>query len=206
MADVGFTLADLDAAIDLLAAERERRLAEALPQGRTREQRQQLLGELQENLRRLVALRAALKVLGPKAKITVVELVPAIVAWARGPMAELSGDSLSDPRVEIVEGDVVKAIAGARGKYDAILLDVDNGPEGLTRKSNDALYDLKGLRAAQAALSPGGVLAVWSSFPYDKFTALLGKAGFNAEEIKIRATGTRGGARHVIWLATKPKT
>jgi spermidine synthase len=151
-------------------------------------------------------LRAALKVLGPKAKITVVELVPAIVAWARGPMAELSGDSLSDERVEIVEGDVVKAIAGARGKYDAILLDVDNGPEGLTRKSNDALYDLKGLRAAQAALSPGGVLAVWSSFPYDKFTALLGKAGFNAEEIKIRATGTRGGARHVIWLATKPKT
>lgn len=151
-------------------------------------------------------LRAALKVLGPKAKITVVELVPAIVAWARGPMAELSGDSLSDPRVEIIEGDVVKAIAGARGKYDAILLDVDNGPEGLTRKSNDALYDLKGLRAAHAALSPGGVLAVWSSFPYDKFTALLGKAGFNAQEIKIRATGTRGGARHVIWLATKPKT
>jgi spermidine synthase len=151
-------------------------------------------------------LRAALKVLGDKASITVVELVPAIVAWARGPMAELSGESLTDPRVSIVEGDVVKAISSVRGKYDAILLDVDNGPEGLTRKSNDALYDLPGLRAAHAALSPGGVLAVWSSFPYDKFTAQLGKAGFAAEEIKIRATGTRGGARHVIWLATKPKS
>jgi len=150
-------------------------------------------------------LRAALKVLGPQAKITVVELVPAIVAWARGPMAELSGDSLTDPRVTIVEGDVVKTIGSAHTVYDAILLDVDNGPEGLTRKSNDALYDLAGLHASLAALRPGGVLAVWSSFPHPKFTSLLRKAGFVTEEIAIRATGTRGGARHVIWLATKPK-
>lgn len=150
-------------------------------------------------------LRAALKVLGPKAEVTVVELVPAIVAWARGPMAELSGDSLEDPRVRIVEGDVATAIAAARDRYDAILLDVDNGPEGLTRKANDGLYDLAGLRASHAALRPGGVLAVWSSFPYDKFTGQLRKAGFTAEEINIRATGTRGGARHVIWLATRPK-
>ena len=149
-------------------------------------------------------LRAALKVLGPKAEVSVVELVPAIIAWARGPMAEMSGDSLTDPRVTIRQSDVVTAIAEARSFYDAILLDVDNGPEGLTRKSNDALYDLSGLRAAYAALRPGGVLAVWSSFPHDKFTVLLGKAGFAAEEIKIRATGNRGGARHVIWLATRP--
>jgi spermidine synthase len=149
-------------------------------------------------------LRAALKVLGPQAKVTVVELVPAIIAWARGPMAEMSGDSLTDPRVEIREADVVQAIASGHGKYDAILLDVDNGPEGLTRKSNDALYDLKGLQAAYAALGPGGILAVWSSFPNDKFTKRLGKAGFVAEEVKIRATGTRGGARHVIWIATRP--
>ncbi len=150
-------------------------------------------------------LRAALKVLGPKAKATVVELLPAIVAWARGPMAELTGDSLRDPRVSIVEGDVVKAIKSARDAYDAILLDVDNGPEGLTRKSNDALYDLSGLHASMAALRPGGVLAVWSSFPHPKFTTLLRKAGFTTEEIAIRAAGTRGGARHVIWLATRPK-
>ena len=150
-------------------------------------------------------LRAALKVLGPQAKITVVELVPAIIAWARGPMADMSGECLVDPRVELREADVVQTIASGRAAYDAILLDVDNGPEGLTRKSNDALYDLKGLQAAHAALAPGGILAVWSSFPNDKFTKRLGKAGFAAEEVKIRATGSRGGARHVIWIATKPK-
>lgn len=149
-------------------------------------------------------LRAALAVLGPQASVTVVELVPAIIAWARGPMAELFGGSLTDPRVELREADVVKTIATDRARYDAILLDVDNGPEGLTRKSNDALYDLGGLRAAHAALRPGGVLAVWSSGPNENFTARLGKAGFAAEAINIRATGTRGGARHVIWIATRP--
>jgi len=149
-------------------------------------------------------LRAALAVLGPQASVTVVELVPAIIAWARGPMAELFGGSLTDPRVELREADVVKTIAADRARYDAILLDVDNGPEGLTRKSNDALYDLSGLRAAYAALRPGGVLAVWSSGPNENFTARLGKAGFAAEAINIRATGTRGGARHVIWIAARP--
>jgi spermidine synthase len=148
-------------------------------------------------------LRAALKVLGPQAKVTVVELVPAIIAWARGPMAQMTGDCLTDPRVELHEADVVQAVAEGRD-YDAILLDVDNGPEGLTRKSNDALYDLKGLQSAWAALRPGGILAVWSSFPNDKFTRRLKKAGFTTEEIKVRATGSRGGARHVIWLATRP--
>jgi spermidine synthase len=150
-------------------------------------------------------LRAALKVLAPQARVTVAELVPAVIAWARGPMAELSGASLADPRVDIREADVVEMIAAARGDYDAILLDVDNGPEGLTRKSNDALYDLGGLRAAFTALRPAGVLAVWSSNPDDHFSPRLRKAGFTAEEIKIRATGAGGrGARHVIWIATRP--
>jgi spermidine synthase len=149
-------------------------------------------------------LRAALAVVGPQARITVVELVPAIIGWARGPMAELFGDSLSDPRVTLLESDVTRSIAAARGGYDAILLDVDNGPEGLTRKSNDALYDLPGLRAAYDALRPGGVLAVWSSGPNEKFSARLRTAGFVAEEIGIRATGKRSGARHVIWIATRP--
>src|SRR5664280_3585124 len=108
-------------------------------------------------------LRAALVVLGQQAQIIVAELVPAVVAWARGPMAELFGGSLTDPRVIIREVDVGKLIRAGRAAYDAILLDVDNGPEGLTRKANDGLYDLKGLRAAHAALRPGGVLAVWSS-------------------------------------------
>ena len=151
-------------------------------------------------------LRAALKVLGPQARITVAELVPAVIAWARGPMAELSGERLLAPRVDIREADVVRLIAGGRGTYDAILLDVDNGPQGLTRQSNDALYDSSGLRTAFAALRPGGVLAVWSSHPDDRFAPRLRKAGFDTEEIKIRATGRGGGggARHVIWIATRP--
>jgi spermidine synthase len=149
-------------------------------------------------------LRAALKVLGPQARVTVAELVPAVIAWARGPMAELSGGSLDDPRVTIRETDVGSVIAAGRSDYDAILLDVDNGPEGLTRTSNDALYDLAGLRAAFTALRPGGVLAVWSSHPHETFAARLRQAGFVAEEINIRATGKRRGVRHVIWIATRP--
>lgn len=148
-------------------------------------------------------LRAALVVTGPLAHITVAELVPAVVAWAHGPMAELSGKSLDDPRVRIHEGDVGDLIRSGKQEYDAILLDVDNGPEGMTRESNDRLYDLKGLRAAHAALRPGGVLAVWSSAPNPKFTERLRKTGFAAEEIPLRAKGPRGGARHLIWMAMR---
>jgi spermidine synthase len=148
-------------------------------------------------------LRAALTVLGKQAHIIVAELVPAVVAWARGPMAKLSGDSLADPRVRIHEGDVGDLIWSDRLAYDAILLDVDNGPQGMTRKANDGLYDLKGLRAAHTALRPGGVLAVWSSGPDSKFTARLRKTGFKVDEIPLRAKGPRGGARHFIWTATR---
>src|SRR3954468_3968483 len=97
-------------------------------------------------------LRAALAVLGPKARITVAELLPAVVAWARGPMTKLFGDSLVDPRTTIRESDVMKVIQSQAAAYDAILLDVDNGPEGLIRKANDALYDPGGLRASYRAL------------------------------------------------------
>ena len=148
-------------------------------------------------------LRAALAVLGSKAQIVVAELVPAVVAWARGPMAEIFGDSLNDPRVSIREADVTEIIRAHRLKFDAILLDVDNGPEGLTRKANDALYSPSGLDAARAALRPGGVLAVWSSGPNAPFTKRLRAAGFDVNEVNIRATGRGGGARHVIWIATK---
>ena len=148
-------------------------------------------------------LRAALTVLGKQAHIIVAELVPAVVAWALGPMAKLSGDSLADPRVRIHEGDVGDLIRSGRLAYDAILLDVDNGPQGMTRKANDGLYDLKGLRAAYTALRPGGVLAVWSSGPDTKFTARLRKTGFKVDEIPLRAKGPRGGARHFIWTATR---
>ncbi len=147
-------------------------------------------------------LRAALAELGSEARIVVAELVPAVVAWARGPMAEVFGESLSDPRVSVRETDVGDTIRSGRSAFDAILLDVDNGPEGLTRKANDALYDAKGLSAAHAALRPGGVLAVWSSGPDAEFVRRLRKAGFGVDEVGARANQTRG-ARYVIWLATR---
>lgn len=146
-------------------------------------------------------LRAALAALGPDAAITVVELVPAVVIWARGPMSEIFAGSLDDARVQIKEKDVGTVIRARSAAYDAILLDVDNGPEGLTRQSNDRLYDSAGLAAAKAALRPGGVLAVWSSGPDAAFVARLKRSGFTVEEAKVRAHKGRSGARHVIWLA-----
>ena len=148
-------------------------------------------------------LRAALKTLGPDARVTVAELVPEVLAWARGPMAALHGDSLTDPRVTLVQGDVAALINDRREAYDAILLDVDNGPEGLMRKSNDDLYDAYGLREAQRALRLGGVLAVWSSAPNPGFTQRLKAVGFAVEDLRVWAKGRPGGARHVIWLATR---
>jgi spermidine synthase len=148
-------------------------------------------------------LRAALAVLGPKARITVAELLPAVIAWARGPMAEIFGDSLADPRAKILSADVIEVIASKPRAFDAILLDVDNGPEGLIRKANDALYDLAGLTAIRRALRPGGVLAVWSSGPHPAFSKRLRNAGFEVNEVAVRATTKRSGARHLIWFATK---
>ena len=150
-------------------------------------------------------LRAALAVLGAKAKITVSELVPEVVAWAKGPMAEIFGDSLGDPRVRIEEVDVARVIDRHPLGFDAILLDVDNGPEGFTRKANDGLYSSAGLSMAHGALRPHGVLAVWSSGPHPSFTKRLRSAGFDASEVAVRATGRGGGSRHVIWIAVKER-
>nr|HEV8011896.1 spermidine synthase [Bradyrhizobium sp.] len=149
-------------------------------------------------------LRAALAVLGSDARIVVAELVPAVIAWARGPMAGIFGDSLSDPRASIREADVVDVVRSHRSAFDAILLDVDNGPEALIRKANDALYDLKGLKAIHRALRPRGVLAIWSSGPNAAFSKRLRDAGFDVNEVAIRATAKRSGARHVIWFAARP--
>jgi len=148
-------------------------------------------------------LRAALAVLGTEARITVAELVPAVIAWARGPMANIFADSLNDPRASILSADVIEVIQSHPSAFDAILLDVDNGPEGLIRKANDALYNLKGLKAIRRALRPGGVLAVWSSGPHPLFSKRLRDAGFDVNEVAVRATAKRSGARHVIWFATK---
>jgi spermidine synthase len=148
-------------------------------------------------------LRAALAALGPDAVITVAELVPAVVRWARGPMREVFGDSLADARVRIHDGDVGPLIRSGASAFDAILLDVDNGPEGLTRESNDVLYDLPGLSAARTALRSGGVLAVWAARPDPKFTARLRRAGLDVEEVRVRANKSRAGPKHTIWIATR---
>ena len=147
-------------------------------------------------------LRAALGVLGPGARLVTAELVAAVAAWARGPMAGIFAGSLDDPRVDLQVKDVRVLIAHAQGAYDAILLDVDNGPSGLTRGANDGLYGDAGLRAALRALSPGGVLAVWSATPDDRFVTRLERSGFKVEEKRVRAGANGRGARHVIWLAT----
>jgi spermidine synthase len=149
-------------------------------------------------------LRAALAHLGPDATVTVAELVPEVVAWARGPVAAVHGASLGDPRARIHVGDVAALINGAGAAYDAILLDVDNGPEGLTRRANDALYGDAGLAAARRALRPGGVLAVWSSAPHKRFSQALRRAGYAVEELTVRANKGRRGAKHTVWLAARP--
>jgi spermidine synthase len=166
---------------------------------RTRERPRILIGGLGMGF----TLRAALAGLGTEARIVVAELVPAVLVWARTSMVEVFGKSLSDPRVSIREADVGHLIRTGRSPFDAILLDVDNGPEGLTRKSNDSLYDLEGLGAARSMLSAGGVLAVWSSGRNLNFTQRLRKIGFNVDEVRVRANGMRGGAHHVIWIATR---
>jgi spermidine synthase len=146
-------------------------------------------------------LRAALSGLGLDAKVLVAELVPAVVEWARGPMAELTAGCLEDSRVAVRNADVGEVIASARSRFDAILLDVDNGPDGLSRSANDRLYDMRGLEAARKALRPKGLLAVWSAAPNNAFRRRLGQAGFAVEEVEARANRGRG-ARHVVWIAT----
>jgi spermidine synthase len=148
-------------------------------------------------------LRAALAVLPATASVVVAELVPDIIAWARDPMAELTAGCLDDPRVTVVEDDVAAVIAAARGTYDAILLDVDNGPDGLTRAANDGLYSPSGLAAAKDALLRGGILAIWSAASDPAFTRRLGAAGFAVDTMQVRARSNGKGAQHVIWLAEK---
>ena len=148
-------------------------------------------------------LRAALAAFGAEAAVTVAELVPQILAWARGPMADLTAGCLDDARVTLVEGDVAAVIERRAGAYDAILLDVDNGPDGLTRLGNDRLYTARGLAAARAALTPGGILAVWSAGPDPRFARRLADAGFAVEEVAVRARSNGKGPRHVIWFGTR---
>ena len=147
-------------------------------------------------------LRAVLSSLDLNARVTVAELVPEIIDWARGPMAALTDGCLDDPRVEVVIADVAAMIESGRGAYDAILLDVDNGPDGLTRAANDGLYTMRGLARIEAALTSAGVLAVWSAAPDPAFSRRLVQAGFTPDEIRVRARDNGKGPIHTIWFAT----
>ncbi len=147
-------------------------------------------------------LRAALATLPQDATVTLCELVPEIISWARGPMREVAAGCLDDRRVRLIEGDVAAVIGAARAQFDAILLDVDNGPDGLVRDANNQLYGERGLRAAKAALRPGGVLAIWSAAKDDAFTHRLKRVGFAVNEVAVRARSNGKGARHIIWFAS----
>ncbi len=148
-------------------------------------------------------LAAALDQLRGNAEVVVAELVPGVVAWNRGPLGGHAGNPLRDGRVTVREADVAQLLKNERSAYDAILLDVDNGPGGLTHENNDWLYSAQGLSASLQALRQGGVLAVWSAHPDRAFTERLRRCGFVAEEVPVRAHGNKG-ARHMIWLAEKP--
>ncbi|WP_310496986.1 spermidine synthase [Sandarakinorhabdus sp.] len=148
-------------------------------------------------------LRAVLGRLAADARVTVVELVPGIIAWARGPMAAVTDGCLDDPRVTLTMGDVAATMRQSAAMFDAILLDVDNGPDGLTRPENDGIYTKHGLADAHRALRPGGVLAVWSASPDPAFTRRMERAGFAVETVRVRARENGKGAAHVIWFAAK---
>jgi spermidine synthase len=148
-------------------------------------------------------LAAALGNLESDATVVVAEVVPAVVKWNRGLLAHLAGAPLADPRVEVIETDVAMLLQQADISFDAILLDVDNGPRALTCLSNGWLYSPAGLDAASDALTPGGVLAVWSAWPDQSFTSRLGRAGFRVEQVSVRSRGSDGGRKHNIWLASK---
>lgn len=147
-------------------------------------------------------LAATLKHLGDDAEVIVAELVPGVVDWNRHVLGAFAGHPLTDPRVQVRQLDVGQVLREEQGGFDGILLDVDNGPEGLTRRSNDWLYSDAGLAVAKSTLRPGGYFAVWSAGPDARFAKRLKQTGMRVDEIPVRAHGNKG-ARHLIWLARR---
>ncbi len=149
-------------------------------------------------------LRATLDFLPPDAMVVVAELVPAIVEWNRGPLGPLAGHPLKDKRVRVDVGDVAVTLNSGPGQFDAVLLDVDNGPAAFTASDNAGLYDDRGLAVTRAALKMGGVLAVWSARDDRKFEQRLRYGGFAVEVERVRGRLKKGGPRHIIFLGHKP--
>jgi len=148
-------------------------------------------------------LAAALSHVGKSATVTVAELMPAVVRWNYEYLGILAGCPLEDERVRVIEADVGKVMKEHKNGFDAIMLDVDNGPDAFTIDDNDSLYGLRGLNNAYAALKPGGVLTVWSGFPDNAFTQRMKKVGFIVEEKRVRAHKSQSGNRHTIWIGVR---
>ncbi|MEK7704486.1 MAG: hypothetical protein AAB426_05960 [Myxococcota bacterium] len=147
-------------------------------------------------------LAQVLRLVPAEASVIVAELVPAVVRWNTGVLGHVAGKPLADPRVRVEVADVGVLIAAARESYDAILLDVDNGPTAVTHPGNEGLYSLVGLTSAHRALRPLGVLAVWSAAQDPAFAVRLRQAGFSVEETPVRARAGRG-AHHWIWVGVR---
>jgi spermidine synthase len=148
-------------------------------------------------------LLATLDLLPPDATVVVAELLPAVVEWNRGPLGPLAGHPLEDVRVRVETGDVAVTLVASPGQFDAVLLDVDNGPAALTASNNAGLYDDRGIAAARAALKKDGVLAVWAAREDRKFEQRLRDGGFDVERQRVRARLKKGGPRHTIFLGHK---
>ena len=149
-------------------------------------------------------LGATLRAWHADAPILVCELLPEIIEWAKGPLAHILGDKLADPRVILERADIHDVIARSNSHFDAILLDVDNGPDGFLQLENDRLYCNWGLRSAYDALRPGGILAVWSAYPDAAFMDRLEAAGFQVEEVVLPAWQDSETDSHMLWFAAKP--
>ena len=149
-------------------------------------------------------LRAALDALPPTARVSVAELVPELVEWNRRHLASLNNAACDDPRCEIIVGDAFEQIVRARAAFDAIILDVDNGPEAISHAKNNRLYNDSGTRACWDALTPGGVLSVWSAAPNEKYAKGLRRQGFETEVLRVpERKGARG--MHILFIGRKPK-
>ncbi len=149
-------------------------------------------------------LTAALSKVPASARVIVAELMPAVVRWNREYLGIVSGFPLDDERVSVLEQDVGKVMQDHKNGFDAIMLDVDNGPDAFTCDDNDSLYGLRGLNNAYSALKSGGVLTVWSAFPDERFTQRMMKIGFDVEQQRVRAHKNQAGRRHTIWIGVKP--
>ena len=146
--------------------------------------------------------RAVLDHVSETGQVVVSEISPQLIAWNRGPLAELANRPLEDPRLVVETGDIVAYLAGTTKHFDAILLDVDHGPDSFTAKGNARLYDRKGLARLRNCLRPGGVLVIWSAYEAPAFPRAMVKAGFEAKAVRVRARGTKGG-RHTLYVGRR---